>query len=159
VDAERSLGVALPADYKQIVSAYGSGCFNAFVRIFNPIATSPYGNLLSQRILQGDIEEETRDDDYPVYPHPVVPAIPGILPFGITDNGNVLFWIVGSSDTARWTLAVNDPRSDRRDVFHLDLVSFLCQLLVGEIRCSVFPDSFPGAEPRFEPSIDPSRAE
>jgi len=46
---ERSLGTALPGDFKAFTERYGSGTVDAFLYLFNPFTAGQDGNLLVEK--------------------------------------------------------------------------------------------------------------
>ena len=46
---ERSLGTALPGDFKAFTQQYGSGTVDDFLYLFNPFAAGQDGNLLAKK--------------------------------------------------------------------------------------------------------------
>lgn len=88
---EARLGTSLPDDYKEFIGLYGSGRIANFLWIFNPFSSNKNLNLEQQIELQssvlGELESYGEKNPYKSFPAPG-----GVLPFGITDNGDVVFW-------------------------------------------------------------------
>src|SRR5262249_20868698 len=89
---ERTL-VELPADYKSFMDSYGSGTIDEFITIFNPIASNKNLNLLHQCNVQLGVLRELEASGSEHIPYRLFPEREGILPFGATDNGDILYWI------------------------------------------------------------------
>ena len=91
---EEELGIALPNDYKEYVHTFGTGKIADFVLPYNPFSDNRFLNLLKQVPKQvgtlRQMKEEFGEEEcpYPLYPDPA-----GLLPWGCTDNGNILFWL------------------------------------------------------------------
>lgn len=148
-EVEHELEARLPHDYKTFIDSYGTGKINSFILIFNPFSTNQYVNLKDQAHRQLDalrtLIKGGESCPYPLFPEPG-----GLLPVGITDNGDVIHWLTkGSSDA--WSVVVNDSRSPEYEEFDCDLTSFLASILTRDIRSKIFPESFPNTQPRFEP--------
>ena len=55
-------------------------------------------------------------------PYALFPEEEGIIPFGMTDNGDVLFW--GAGSTSR-NIIINEARSDEWENFYISFVDFI----------------------------------
>ena len=103
---EEKIGSELPADYKDFVRLYGSGRINNFIWVFSPFSERINLNLFEQverqlSALRAVIAEGEK------CPYELFPASGGLLPFGLTDNGDVLHWLtLGSANN--WVVVVND---------------------------------------------------
>ncbi len=65
----------------------------------------------------------------------------GLLPWGITDNGDVLFWLtVGRPD--QWSIAVNESRGNGFETYPDSMVRFLIKLIQEEIHSAFIPRKF-----------------
>jgi hypothetical protein len=149
-EIERKLGIALPTDYKYFLERYGSGRIDEFISIFNPNASNKFLNFNHQIEEQLNVIRELKAEGSEVVPFEIFPAEGGLLPFGKTDNGDVLFWVtVGQADT--WSVAVNASRSPEWQVFSCGMVEFLSSILRKHESCSIFPNDFPSDTPIFVP--------
>jgi SUKH superfamily protein len=147
---EAELGTALPADYKAFVERYGSGVIGDFIRPFNPFSTNPNRNLKVQAETQLDALRQIQRKYPDEVPFPLFPEEGGYLPWGRTDNGDILHWkTAGPPDS--WTAAVSASRDPEHQEFAEDMTSFLARLLRKEISTAIFPRSFPPASPAFLP--------
>lgn len=147
---EGRMGTALPNDYKEFIDAYGSGQIGGFIWVFNPFSINENLNLEKQAIRQATVLDELRSYGE-VVPYESFPSVGGILPFGITDNGDVLFWQTGGNPND-WTVLVNEARSPEWEVFSSSLTRFLAEILSRKVVCRAFPKKFPGPAVRFEES-------
>ena len=146
---EDELKASLPQDYKSFVELYGSGRIGGFLWILNPFSKRENLNLLTQIARQLATLRELVGDFGETCPYPLYPVEGGLLPFGITDNGDVLYWqTVGASRD--WNIVVNESRSAHYEVYEFDMTTFLSRVLSGELRCPIFPNAFPPAVPSFE---------
>jgi hypothetical protein len=147
---ENKLGSALPSDYRAFLNRYGTGGFDAFIWIFSPKAKDKYFNLFGQGLAMLAGVKELRDQfGGDAVPYRLFPELGGLLPFGYTANGDLLFWkTIGSPD--RWTIVVNGTRSPDFEEFRTNLVDFLAGILSKSLSCWLFPDDFPNVPPTFE---------
>lgn len=137
----------LPADYKEFTQRYGTGCIDSFIWIFNPASENPNLNLGRQAWQQASILKEINECGA----EPLIPSFPsphGMLAFGITDNGDVLYWET-NGDPDSWTVAVLGARSSPILKFEFNLTSFLAGICEGVITCELFPEGFPSPAPIF----------
>lgn len=142
---EQSFGTALPLDYKQFVTIYGTGAIDGFLWILNPFSKNRYLNLLEEgrvklEALEAFIHETV---PYPLYPKPN-----GLLPCGVSDNGDVIFWLC-SGHPSEWSLVLNEGRGPRWRDYKLSLTDFLIQLISRTLIVDIFPNDFPSKEPAF----------
>lgn len=147
---EERLGTALPDDFKEFIEVYGTGAMDKFLWIFNPSSANENMNLIDQAKIQLNVLSELRSYGETV-PYDLFPAQGGILPFAITDNGDVLFWqTIGKPND--WTVLVNESRSPDWVSYAMPMGEFLLGILSHRLVCTLFPKSFPGPTPCFEPS-------
>jgi|JI8StandDraft_2_1071088.scaffolds.fasta_scaffold145507_1 hypothetical protein len=140
-DVEREIGTSLPSDYKAFIDQYGLGKLDDFIVVFTPYDENPHINLRIQIKRQLDalkqLGEWGEELPYPLYPEP-----DGLLPFGATDNGDVLYWLT-SGTPERWSVVVNESRAPDYDHHDCSMTTFLAEVISGQRRCSIFPQSFP----------------
>jgi hypothetical protein len=137
---ENALHLQLPADYKELVEQYGSGRFANFLTIFTPFARNGYLNLLAQRELALDAYRTIREKHPDAAPFPAHPEPGGLLPWGQTDNGDMVYWLTeGPSDS--WPIVVIESRHAFHEQYPLSTTEFLSQLLEGRLNEEIFPTS------------------
>ena len=104
---ELRLGRRLPSDYKAFVATYGSGRIGDFLNVANPFSDNPHVRDLPESMLQTYREIRTFEH----IPFPIHPEPGGLIPWGDTDNGDVLFWVADPPDDPdRWSIAVSEVR-------------------------------------------------
>lgn len=149
--AEAELGTPLPADYKAFVERYGTGAVDDFLWVFNPFSANEHVNLVSGGRTRLDGLRSLRDEFDVEIGHELFPAAGGLLPFGATDNGDVLFWeAAGEPET--WTVIVRDARAPEYERFGSNMTGFLHDILSRKEVCGIFPESFPDEHPVFTPA-------
>ena len=97
---EGSLGVGLPADFKEFAEAYPPVEIDEFLRIWSPapgreeefVEGVRYG-LETLR----DLQEAGDAEDYTAYPEPG-----GLLPWGESIEGDVFYWRTAGPAPERW---------------------------------------------------------
>lgn len=143
---EKALGLVLPNDYKEFVSQYGAGCIDGFVWPFNPVTQNHHINLLKQAVAQNDLlrlvqKQFPRDVPYDLFPHER-----GLLPWAVTDNGDVLFWLKRHETHL---IVVHDSRAPEWEEYDVSTTAFLTQVLLRHIVVKVFPPEWPPTDHKF----------
>jgi hypothetical protein len=91
------------------------------------------------------------ESDEGYYNYQLYPKDNGLIPFGVTDNGDFLFWVVNfKGNSELWTVAIIAARSPEVEYFDGGLTYFLEGLLKNKIKCKSFPDNFPPPVVKFE---------
>ena len=153
-DIKRRLGRPLPLDYMRLVETYGRGSFDGFLWVLQPLRTNQYLDLVQQHRVRLDALRTLRDAGEAV-PFSVRESAEELVPWAVTDNGDVCYWVTSvSDDPNRWSVAVNEARGPRWLSFELSATEFLVGILSGDVRVDVFPDDFPSDTPTFV--VDPT---
>lgn len=135
LEVEKVLGAALPQDYKDFVSAYGSGLLCGYIRIFNPFDESPNFNLFSEseRVLKSysalRLEHPMRRP-VGVFPNPC-----GIFPWGETTEGEHFYWMTNGT-SGEWPVFAIDDSRDRCVIFGMGFSKFVDALLRDQVDLS-----------------------
>jgi hypothetical protein len=145
---EATLGIKLPEGYKDFISTYGTGAVDAFLWVFNPFSANQHLNLISQAKTRLEAQRQFAEETGVNTPYALHPAADGIFPWGVTDNGDVLYWLCRGGPS-NWSIVVCDSRSSRWREFRVSTAEFLTSLITREIVVDVFPDDFPSGSPEF----------
>ena len=152
---EGRLGVSLPDDYKAFIGTYGLGDIDGYLSVLHPATRNRHLNLERKGASALAALRECRAEPMPMeLPYSVFPEPGGLLPWGITGNGDDCFWRVTDSDPNRWTVVVANVRNDDWEAYRGGLVEFLCATLSGARRSDVFADDWPSKAPKFAPFQD-----
>ncbi len=138
--AAGQLGSRPPIDYVYFINSYGTGRINKFLWVFNPFAGNRSLNLVAQMpLILGSIRESRAEcpEDYP-YPLYFEPG--GILPWGVSDDGDYYFWLTGGSPD-QWTV-VTVPRHAEVEWFNLPMSLFIARALKGQLKSGAIPEYF-----------------
>jgi hypothetical protein len=152
---ERILEMRLPVDFKKLINAYGTGCFLEFLYPLSPFAPFDTSlNLMSGATRQRLSAYKAGQKEFPQY-SPRFPAYPhesGLFPWGITVNGDTLFWL-RKGQPEKWPTVVCNSKFNREwcDRFDITATTFLCRLFSGEIEPSAFPEDLLTREHSFTP--------
>ena len=138
-EVERTLGTALPSDYKTVTNLYGSGTFDEFLYLFNPFSKGEDGNLLHERDAVLEAYATSRKKSPDRYPLPPFPEPGGVLPAGRTENGDELYWVTEGEPDA-WPVMLLESRGGRQERHATTITGFLAALLGGELATSILPE-------------------
>ncbi|MCU0676127.1 MAG: hypothetical protein MUE69_25450 [Myxococcota bacterium] len=130
----------LPSDYKTFVERRGQGVVDHFLSVFGAanLLFDAMQSLESMRVVRSDLPD--------LFPMPLFPEPEGWLPWGLTYNGDVCWWNRAHADPDRWTVCVTG-RGPHVYEFDGGMVDFVSAVLLGKVRCTVFPRDFPSALP------------
>ena len=155
-DAERSLGSAIPDDFKLITNVYGSGRFNDLFFLYNPFDShGESGHLVNQAFRRDcfglsvlDFYDQIKSIDSGLCPFLTFPDPGGLLPLGGDLNGGHAFWLMeGMPDDWPLILYPDWTEIERHD---MPLVDFLVQWLSGAL-----PGCFGGVGNEFARRTNP----
>ena len=146
-EVENNLGVVLPSDYKELIALYGSGIIGNFIMIYSPFTENENMNFFIQQNLYIDAYL-TLKVSFPVdFPYEVFPTNGGILPWGRTENGDTLNWIVDTNQ-GDWAILVDGGSGDYFE-YKGSMTGFLYDVLSGTIVCPIFPNDFPDKDSKI----------
>lgn len=147
---EEFMRTRLPSDYESIVDKYGAGSFDEFLGILTPDADTPYLDL----VRRGDIDRDALRQltAQGVSLPDQIREINQLLTWGITDNGDLCYWL-REGDPDKWRIAINDSRGSTWDFFDMGIAEFLYKCLSRQITVTVFPEDFPDPSPKFWPNL------
>ncbi|MBW5894509.1 SMI1/KNR4 family protein [Pectobacterium polaris] len=143
--------LSFPSDYIEFISIYGTGRIADFLAIFNPFTQNHDLDFFEQKKL---IIEDFKylNNEYPeFFTYKLYPEINGLLPIGVTDNGDYIFWVVSdlkNSDT--WGTAIVASRSPDIECFDENITSLLSGILLRKIKSDSLPNNFPPENITFE---------
>jgi hypothetical protein len=78
-EAERQLGIRLPADYREFAALFGSGSIGGFLHIRNPSSRNEYIRLVDAHEAQVGVLHELRDSGAEELPYPIHPEPGGLI--------------------------------------------------------------------------------
>lgn len=150
---EKLLGIAFPPDYRDWASMYPSLEIDGFLWVRHP--SEFYGRVGRKGIIDefGGLEsaepfdqERNFDSDGEVKDREqgraFFPVKGGLLPWGSTDNGDILMWRCEGSPE-QWSVVVVDGQGVFWQDFDCGFLDFLVRLLKKDIRSKVLPQDFP----------------
>ena len=152
-EVERSLGLGLPDDYKEIVSRFPTGHFQGFLRVLRPGdrggAPSEYLGYYSHRL---DDMRVWRADEPGRFPYPIFPESGGLIPWGETIRGDLFFWLTDLPDPNSWPVIVTDYEFSNWKKVSKGLAGFLCDVVTGRFDGQPYGADSASNTPWYRPS-------
>lgn len=134
--------VALPSDYRELVTRYGNGVFNDHVVLLVPFGEC---TLLGYGVDQLDVDRELRaefgDEDYP---YPLHPEPGGLMVWATTSNGARLCWLT-TGEPDEWQVVAWEPRASEYEPHAMGAVALLETWLSGRLETDLLPPVPAGA--------------
>ncbi|EOV0648039.1 SMI1/KNR4 family protein [Cronobacter turicensis] len=143
--------INFPSDYVDFINTYGSGRIAEFIIIFNPFSNDENLSFFDQYnyILEDLNYLIESDKDY--YKYKLYPEDNGLIPVGVTDNGDYIFWVVTSKENSeQWGTAIIPVRSPDVEYFECNLVTLIEQILDRSLKTRSLPDAFPSQSVSFK---------
>ncbi|MEU1479161.1 hypothetical protein [Streptomyces sp. NPDC005760] len=136
--AERALGAALPADYKQLVETYGGGLFDETIWLLAPDSAHPDCDLHAQ----ARERDEILADLWEFEEKPAALLEPGarVLPWAYEEgSGAFLYWLARPGQHPdEWTVLYNEGRGPLWERHDMGCVAFLLAVLTGTAETAYF---------------------
>lgn len=149
VAVEAELGTALPQDYREFCEIYGPGTVDDFLTILHPSAAHIAARLgtMADRQLGG--LKELRDQGLTeLVPYAIFPEPGGVLPWGVTANGDACYWVTAGAPDA-WKVVIADSRGSLWEPLGGGMAECLLGLISRTIVSVIFPTDFPSDHPEF----------
>lgn len=124
---EAGIGTQLPSDYKHFIGMYGTGGIDDFLWFLTSFVKDENVNFLSKTKVICDSYTESKQNHPEYYKYEVFPNKNGLLPWGYTDNGDILYWLT-EGEPEKWFVVVYDSRSENYK-YELTMTEFLSQII------------------------------
>ncbi|MFB7176315.1 SMI1/KNR4 family protein [Streptomyces sp. NPDC056257] len=147
-EAERTLAVELPDDYKELIGVYGGSRWDDYLYVLEPDCPNRHYDLLKWTKYQF----EDLEDLWEVEKRPAELEAEGsvVIPWATTDNGECLYWLVlPGRQPNEWTVMVNEARGPRWEHHSVSCTQFLASALTGELQSDILSSLFPLAAHEF----------
>lgn len=138
-ELEKKMGITLPMDYKMFIDSYGEGAINDFLWILSPFSENENLNLIEKFNVMRDAYSSMRSEFPEQFSFDFYNGKTGLFPWGITDNGDELFW---NFKEGILEIVIYESRYASNISFRMGMEEFLCKLIKKEIVCPFFPDDF-----------------
>jgi hypothetical protein len=123
--------------------------------VLNPFSRNRNLNLIEQAAVQVDVQQQVANYSGDAPRYPLFPHVNGLFPWGITDNGDVLYWLCDGA-AAAWAIVICDSKAYRWQAFEMPMVDFLTGYLTKGLTVEIFPDDSPTERPQFRCAQDAS---
>lgn len=147
-EVERKLGVSLPKDYINFMEIYGTGAIDDFIYVFNPFASNQNLNLFSRTETMLSAYAVLHKEFPSLYPFSVFPSSEGLLPWGISDNGDEFYWKT-TKELSNWAVITFRASDSYYEVHDVSFSQYLFRLLSGELETKLFPETFRNSRQHF----------
>lgn len=144
---EDLFNIQFPIDYKLFLNNYGEGGINDFLWILSPFSDYENLNIVYKFKEIKEAYEKMKKELPEICEFEFWENGKGIFPWGITDNGDELFWNFTEKSV---DIVVFSSRYSDKQVFCCGIIEFLVDLLGRKIKCSIFPDDFVQDENYYE---------
>lgn len=136
------VGTHLPVDYVYFINSYGTGSINDFLTVLNPFSAHTYLNLIDQipRILSG--LRESREQFPEDYPYPLYFEPGGLLPWGLSIDGDIYCWLTKGNSPDLWDVVVVPRQGINLELFEMTMAKFLAGALRSQIDSEAIPTDF-----------------
>ncbi|MFF4243081.1 SMI1/KNR4 family protein [Streptomyces sp. NPDC001822] len=141
-EAERNLGIALPADYKELIRVYGGSNWDDYLYVLEPDCPNDNYDLIDWAANQAEDLEDLWE--FEKKPAELETEGSRVIPWATTDNGECLYWLLlPGREADQWTVMVNEARGDRWEHFSVSCTQFLASSLDGELKSNILSSLFP----------------
>lgn len=139
---ENKLGRRLPSDYKAFAERFGPGHFDEYIWVAVPRGFGPRLDFFGQLEQSVETLRSLAADGIPV-PYPLYPEKGGgLISWGSTIDGEVLYWRTDDDDPDRWSVVLHLHKADDWFEFQGSVTHFLSAILTGQTAVPVLPDGF-----------------
>ncbi|WP_394617868.1 hypothetical protein JNUCC0626_01860 [Lentzea sp. JNUCC 0626] len=137
---ERLLGIALPDDYKALLTTIPIGVYAGTVRVKAPTSWGHENDLLALfREVMISLRSGRND------PYAAFPELPGLIPWGSSGHpmAGSLFWLADEGDPNSWPVVVWGADGNWEE-YDVGMVAFLIALVRGKLPSRIIEPQ-PGA--------------
>ncbi|SEB64882.1 SMI1/KNR4 family protein [Streptomyces sp. TLI_105] len=136
--AERSLGTALPADYKQLVDTYGDGIFDDTIWLLVPDSAYDDCDLHAQATERAEILTDLWE--FEAKPAELLEAGARVVPWAFEEGtGAFLYWLTRPGQQPdEWTVLYNEGRGPLWEHHDMGCSAFLWAALTGTADTAYF---------------------
>lgn len=127
-DYEKALNVSFPEDYKKLLIHYGGGGIGDFIWLFHPFYGDGGETAVNECISAHNYLREKYPEDYP---YETLPAENGLIPWGRTDNGDVLYYQT-NADINKWNIVIH-TRGEAFFEYDMTLCEYLYKVITNKI--------------------------
>nr|WP_317356409.1 SMI1/KNR4 family protein [uncultured Tyzzerella sp.] len=138
---EKKLGIILPNDYKDFIETYGTGSINNFIWFLTPFSEDDNINYLKRMNIMLQSYNVSKNNFPEEFIHNTYPEKNGLLPWGYTENGDEMFWLI-NDNIEDWLIIAYESRSSKFYSYEMSFVEFIYKLITKKLVCDIFPQDF-----------------
>jgi len=143
-------GKPLPDDYVSFINLYGSGMIGGRLTVFNPFSKNPNISLIRQFFANLSALSSVKEDFPESCPYPLLFEPGGLLPWGISIDGDVYCWQTEGIISGRWRVVVIGRHSDPEE-YNMPMTKFLAHCVSGKIESNTIPIEWAEQDVTFTP--------
>ncbi len=130
---EQDMGLVLPGDYEEYIELYGSGTMCAYFAIDSPFSLASHYKVTTREgwLKWTGIYHCWGEEPESEVPFPLYPKVPGLLPWGIYGDVDVLGWLTDTDPTC-WHIVYMDREKGFFDLPGVGFLAFLLAAIKGE---------------------------
>lgn len=150
-DVEKSIGLTLPDDYKELVESFSSGYFQDFVQIIRPgDMGASKGEFLGYYAHRLEDMRQWRNNEPTRFPLPIFPEPGGLLPWGRSIRSDLFFWLTEGENPANWPIVATDSEFTNWASFNRSVCDFLIDVVTGQYDGQPFGVHLRADFPKFQ---------
>ncbi|MEV0598442.1 SMI1/KNR4 family protein [Streptomyces sp. NPDC050315] len=151
--AEAELHTALPADYRELIAAYGGGFIDNYLLLLEPGCPNAVYDLIKISAEREEANESLWE--FEDKPAEMEPEGNRLVCWATTDNGEYLYWLVQPSDDPdSRPILINSESGEDWERYDMTVTRFLTAVLGGDVRSEILWDRFPLPTHEFRPARD-----
>ncbi len=136
LDVEAVLKAQMPADYRELASRFGTGCFNGFMWLYLPGCPNEFLDLDRQATEQIHWLRVSAQQGEEVPPEALVEP-PSLRPWAATDNGDTVWWLPGDEADESGQVMVSAARPLEWETFEMSCSRFLERYVGGDLPSDI----------------------
>lgn len=145
---ENKLGSSLPDDYRTLVEVTPQGRFRGFVDLIRPGDIGhPDTDFLGYYAHRLDDMRSWREAEPSRFPYPIFPESSGLLPWAVTPNHDLVFWLTEGRDPNSWPVVVADNQFATFAPVASSACEFLTMVATGRFDASPYGFDLTGKPP------------
>jgi hypothetical protein len=130
-EVEKAVGIHLPDDLYQFSLCYGSGRFAGEIEVFNPFSKKYLESVNMVAECYRGLKQAEGDN---FIPYDIFPKSPGLLPWGDTMNGHVMFWLT-EGEPKKWPTVLLRTGEMEFETLQMQMTTFLTKVFKGPMPC------------------------
>lgn len=153
----RSLGLAVPDDFKELTRRFPRGLFQGSISLLVPEDRGDGIELIGGLELVLEDMRRWRLDEPERFPYPLYPEEGGLVPWASGARGETFFWLPDDADPDRWEVVACEFFEMLWERFPVSATQFIHDFVTGSLNSTIFVPAETG-RPIFVPYVEPAEA-